>query len=216
MWLLRSSPLDLRALLWSKYWTGTVPLLVLALIITVFTNVLLKATPFMMAVSIGTILLLTLAIAALALGFGALYPQFDTENAAQIPTSFGGLVFMMTTVALLAVVIVLESSRLRVPPAARNEKRCASSPAVPLPLAAVVVVWGRDGPAAQDRLRRMEFDLGEPIADGRWPMTPGPRSSPAPFSSYGHRLSAIGHQSGTTDPIRNPHPSPGSHPRCPC
>ena len=25
MWLLRSSPLDLRALMWSKYWIGTVP-----------------------------------------------------------------------------------------------------------------------------------------------------------------------------------------------
>ena len=109
MWLLRSSPLDLKALLWSKYWVGTVPLLVLALVITVFTNVILKATPFMMAVGVGTIFLLTLAISALALGFGALYPQFETENAAQIPTSFGGLVFMMTTVALLALVIVLEA-----------------------------------------------------------------------------------------------------------
>jgi ABC-2 type transport system permease protein len=109
MWLLRSSPLDLKALLWSKYWVGTVPLLALALIITVFTNVILKATPFMMAVGVGTIFLLTLAIGALALGFGALYPQFETENAAQIPTSFGGLVFMMTTVALLALVIVLEA-----------------------------------------------------------------------------------------------------------
>jgi ABC-2 type transport system permease protein len=109
MWLLRSSPLDLRALLWSKYWVGTIPLLVLALLITVLTNVLLKATPFMMAVGVGTIILLTLAIAALALGFGALYPQFETENAAQIPTSFGGLVFMMATISLLAVVIVIES-----------------------------------------------------------------------------------------------------------
>ena len=45
----------------------------------------------------------------MALGFGALYPQFETENAAQIPTSFGGLVFMMTTVALLAAVIVIEA-----------------------------------------------------------------------------------------------------------
>ena len=106
MWLLRSSPLDLRALLWSKYWVGTVPLLVLALLLTGLTNILLKVTPFMMIVSLATICALTLAIAAMALGFGALYPQFETENAAQIPTSFGGLVFMMSTIALLAAVIV--------------------------------------------------------------------------------------------------------------
>ncbi|OGT93496.1 MAG: hypothetical protein A2083_04705 [Gemmatimonadetes bacterium GWC2_71_9] len=109
MWLLRSSPLELKAMLWAKYWVGTVPLLVLALAITVLTNVLLKATPFMMAVGVGTILLLTLAISAMALAFGALYPQFETENAAQIPTSFGGLVFMMATIGLLAIVIVIES-----------------------------------------------------------------------------------------------------------
>lgn len=107
MWLLRSSPLDLKALLWSKYWVGTVPLLVLALLLTGLTNLLLQASPFMMAVSLATICALTLAISALALGFGALYPQFETENAAQIPTSFGGLVFMMATIALLAAVIVV-------------------------------------------------------------------------------------------------------------
>src|SRR5881628_3310887 len=106
MWLLRSSPLDLRTLLWSKYWVGTVPLLLLALLLTGLTNVLLQVGPFMMAVGLVTICGLTFAIAALALGFGALYPQFETENAAQIPTSFGGLVYMMATIALLAAVIV--------------------------------------------------------------------------------------------------------------
>src|SRR3989475_9219595 len=105
MWLLRSSPLDLRALLWSKYWVGTVPLLVLAMLLTGLTDVLLEVSSFMMILSLATIFALTLAIAAMALGFGALFPQFETENAAQIPTSFGGLVYMMATVALLAVVI---------------------------------------------------------------------------------------------------------------
>jgi len=105
MWLLRSSPLDLRALLWSKYWVGTIPLLVLALLLTGITNVLLQVRPFMMVVGIVTICGLTFAISAMALGFGALYPQFETENAAQIPTSFGGLVFMMATIALLGAVI---------------------------------------------------------------------------------------------------------------
>src|SRR6059036_2556145 len=107
MWLLRSSPLDLRALLWSKYWVGTIPLLVLALLLTGLTNVLLQVRPFMMVMELVTICGLTFAIGALALGFGALYPQFETENAAQIPTSFGGLVFMMATIVLLGAVIVV-------------------------------------------------------------------------------------------------------------
>jgi ABC-2 type transport system permease protein len=51
----------------------------------------------------------TLALNALALGFGALYPNFDTENAAEIPTSFGGLLFMMAAVLYLAGVVVLEA-----------------------------------------------------------------------------------------------------------
>ncbi|HVH08367.1 MAG TPA: hypothetical protein VM736_01090 [Gemmatimonadales bacterium] len=105
MWLLRSSPLDLKALLWSKYWVGTFPLLVLALLLTGLTNVLLQVRPFMMIVGLVTIGGLTFAIAALALGFGAVYPQFETENAAQIPTSFGGLVYMMATIALLGAVL---------------------------------------------------------------------------------------------------------------
>ncbi len=106
MWLLRSSPLDLRALLWSKYWVGTVPLLTLGLLLTGMTNALLEVSTFMMLMSLATMAALTLAIAAMALAFGTLYPQFETENAAQIPTSFGGLVFMMATIALLAGVIV--------------------------------------------------------------------------------------------------------------
>src|SRR5258707_5340925 len=59
----------------------------------------------MMILSLATMAALTLAIGALALAFGALYPQFETENAAQIPTSFGGLVFMMATIGLLGLVI---------------------------------------------------------------------------------------------------------------
>ncbi len=109
MWLLRSSPLDPEAMLWSKYWTGTVPLLVLALVLTVLTNWLLQAGVFMMAVSVGTILLYTLAASALALTFGVFYPQFGTENAAQIPTSFGGVIYMMSSLSLLALVIMLEA-----------------------------------------------------------------------------------------------------------
>ncbi|MGH7562570.1 MAG: putative ABC transporter permease subunit [Gemmatimonadales bacterium] len=109
LWLLRSSPLDLRAMLWSKYWVGTLPLLILALGIGVVTNRILQAPPFMMMLSLVTTVSYTLAVGALALGLGVLFPQFETENAAQIPTSFGGLVFMMAAVTLLTLIIVVES-----------------------------------------------------------------------------------------------------------
>jgi ABC-2 type transport system permease protein len=52
---------------------------------------------------------ITFALTALALGFGALYPNYDTENVAEIPTSFGGLLFMMTAISYLAGVVILEA-----------------------------------------------------------------------------------------------------------
>lgn len=109
LWLLKSSPLDLRAMFWSKYFIGTLPLMVVALTLTLVTNALLQASAFIMLLSVVTITLYTLAASALALGLGALFPQFGTENAAQIPTSFGGLVFMMSSLSLLALIIVVEA-----------------------------------------------------------------------------------------------------------
>jgi ABC-2 type transport system permease protein len=129
-WLLRSSPMSMRELLWSKYWVGTLPLLVLALSIVGTTDYLLQVSAFMFAVSVFSIALMTMAIAALALGFGTMFPQFETENAAQIPTSFGGLVFMMASVALIGGVIVLEAR----PVYSYLSARAFGTPSEPVPM----------------------------------------------------------------------------------
>jgi ABC-2 type transport system permease protein len=109
LWLLRSSPLRLASLIWTKYWLGLAPLLVLAVAITTGTNAILHVSGFVGVLSIATVVVVTIAIAALALGFGALFPRFNTENAADIPTGFGGLLFMMTAIAYLAIVVLLEA-----------------------------------------------------------------------------------------------------------
>ena len=109
LWLLKSSPMPVKDLLWAKFWVGTLPLLILALGIMTVTNSLLQVSDFMFAVSVMTITMMTLALCGMALGFGTLFPQFETENAAQIPTSFGGLLYMIASVALIAGVIVLEA-----------------------------------------------------------------------------------------------------------
>jgi ABC-2 type transport system permease protein len=109
MWLLRSSPLAMRELLWSKFWVGVIPLLAMAISLVTITGMLMHVTEFIMIVSIGTITMMTFAIGGLAVGFGTLYPRFETENAAQIPTSFGGLLFMMASIVMIAAVIMLEA-----------------------------------------------------------------------------------------------------------
>jgi ABC-2 type transport system permease protein len=109
LWLLRSSPMSVQDLLWSKFWVGTTPLLVLAVAIVSITDYLLSVSEFMFVVSVLSIVFMTLAVAGLAIGFGTMFPQFETENAAQIPTSFGGLLFMMSAIAVIGGVVILES-----------------------------------------------------------------------------------------------------------
>ena len=108
MWLMRSSPVDVGTIFWSKYWVGTLPLLLVALPLIVGTNIVLDASRFILVLTTATMVGITFALTALALGFGALYPNYDTENVAEIPTSFGGLLFMMAAVSYLAGVVILE------------------------------------------------------------------------------------------------------------
>lgn len=106
-WLLRSSPLDPHTLFWTKYAVGTAPILVVSLVLIVGTNLLLDVSPFLMVLSTLTMVGATLAMTAMALGFGTLFPSYEAENTAEIPTSFGGLLFMMASVAYLVAVIGL-------------------------------------------------------------------------------------------------------------
>jgi len=107
LWLLRSSPLPVRELLWAKFWVGAIPLLLLALLLVGATNLMLKVQPFVHTVSLVSITALVFPLTALALSYGTFHPQYDSENAAQIPTSFGGLLFMITAIGLIGTVAFL-------------------------------------------------------------------------------------------------------------
>ena len=108
-WIIRSSPLSVRRFLWSKYVAYLLPMLVLAEVLIVYTNYLLKVTIFMMALSSITIFFLVFGIVALGVGLGAVYPNFRHENIAQVATGFGGLIYMIASAIFIAVVIMLEA-----------------------------------------------------------------------------------------------------------
>ena len=108
-WIVRAAPISLRTFLWVKFIVYGFPLLILAEILIVSSNILLQVKPFMMILSVVTVLLTTPGVVALGIGLGAAYPDFRSENPAQAVTSFGGLLFMLLAAVFIAAVIVLEA-----------------------------------------------------------------------------------------------------------
>jgi len=108
-WIIRSAPISLRNFLWAKFWSSLLPLLVLSEALIVLSNMLLKVTPFMMILGIATVFMMTFGITALGIGLGAVFPRFRYDNVAQIPTGFGGIVYMILTMLFIGTVILFEA-----------------------------------------------------------------------------------------------------------
>lgn len=108
-WLLQTSPIGLRSLLWSKFWLNFIPLLCLGELLIFLSNLMLKAPSWMMTLSLITIFLITVGVTAIGVGLGALYPNFNYENAAEIPTSFGGAVSMIVSVGFVGLAVMIEA-----------------------------------------------------------------------------------------------------------
>jgi ABC-2 type transport system permease protein len=108
-WIIQSSPLDLRRFIKTKFWMNFFFLFILAEILTIYSNYLLNATPFIMILSAVTIGLMTLGITSLGIGLGSYFPRFKVENVAQIPTGFGGVVYMILAISFIGLIVILEA-----------------------------------------------------------------------------------------------------------
>jgi len=106
-WIIRTAPISLRDFLWSKFWTGLVPVLVLTEILIVAGNELLGVDPFLKRMSAVAIVFMAFALVGLATGLGARYPRFSADNPSQIAGSYGGVAFMILAVLFILVMIVL-------------------------------------------------------------------------------------------------------------
>ncbi len=108
-WLLQTTPIALRSLLWSKFWLNFIPLLCLGELLIFLSNILLQVPAWMMTLSLITVFFMTFGITAIGVGLGALYPNFNYENAAEIPTSLGGAVSMIASVGFIGIAVTIQA-----------------------------------------------------------------------------------------------------------
>ena len=105
-WLVRTSPVSMRDFLWSKFWTGLVPMVVFTEILTISANEFMGVDPFLKVVAAVAVIFMTFAMVGLAVGLGARYPRFGADPN-QVAGSYGGVAFMIMAVLYILVMIVL-------------------------------------------------------------------------------------------------------------
>jgi len=105
-WIVRTSPVSMRDFLWSKFWAGLVPVLLLTELLTVVANQFLGVDPFLEIASAAAIFCMSFALVGLAIGLGARYPRFGADPS-QVAGSDGGVAFMVQAVMFVIVMIAL-------------------------------------------------------------------------------------------------------------
>jgi ABC-2 type transport system permease protein len=106
-WIIRTAPISLRTFLWSKFWTGLLPIVLFTELLIVVGNELLGVDRFVKAEAAVAVVFMSVALAGLATGLGARYPRFAADNATQVAGSYGGFVFMILAVCYILFVIAL-------------------------------------------------------------------------------------------------------------
>lgn len=106
-WIIRTAPISLRDFLWSKFWTGLVPVLLLTECLTIVGNELLGTDPFLKWVAAVSVAFMAFALVGLAAGLGARYPRFAADNPSQVAGSYGGVAFMVLAVLYVLAMIGL-------------------------------------------------------------------------------------------------------------
>jgi ABC-2 type transport system permease protein len=106
-WIVRTAPVSMRSFLWSKFWTSLVPIVFMAVALTVTSNHLLGVDPLLKALTTVTVVFMAFGLVGLAAGMGAQHPRFSAENLTQVAGSYGGIAFMVLAVLFILVIVGL-------------------------------------------------------------------------------------------------------------
>ena len=108
-WLIRSSPITAKQYLWAKVLPGLIPMIFVGEVLAITSTWILGAGPFLMAVAATTALFLSFGIAGVAVGMGAMFPDFKVDNAARAASGPQGVLFMVVSLSLVFAVIAIEA-----------------------------------------------------------------------------------------------------------
>ncbi len=106
-WLIRSAPTTTASFLRSKWWALLPGIWLVGQTLTFLSNVMIGTGSLLIFLAMILQTCVTIGIVGVGIGLGAIYPRFNSSNAAQIATGFGGFVYMVSGVMLCLVSVLL-------------------------------------------------------------------------------------------------------------
>jgi ABC-2 type transport system permease protein len=106
-WILGLLPIDRDTILWSKFWFASLGSWVPCSLLVLLSDVMLNVPLMVIAVHQLTCILLCLGLASIAVGFGAMMPNFHETSPSKIAAGFGGTLNLVLSALYIMLVVVL-------------------------------------------------------------------------------------------------------------
>ena len=107
-WILGLAPISLKKLLWQKFWLSVFSTSIFTVTLILFSGLILKLNIVDLIQSLYLIVINVLTLSALAVGLGALYPNFKEDNVARIVSGLGGTLNFLISIIYIFIVIFLQ------------------------------------------------------------------------------------------------------------
>ncbi|MCH9649077.1 MAG: hypothetical protein K0U98_12635 [Deltaproteobacteria bacterium] len=100
-WILGLAPITYRQILRQKFWLGVVTTSVFSLGLTLLSSLRLELGARSVLVSLFTVVVANFALSGLAVGLGALFPNFEEDNPSRIVSGMGGTLNFILSLAFV-------------------------------------------------------------------------------------------------------------------
>ncbi len=106
-WVVGLAPFPKRHLIWEKYGICMAVTLTLAVVLIAFSNSKLNVGTALGWIAMSTVILLSLGLTSLAVGLGAMFPDFKQDNPARIANGVGGTANIILSLAYIGSILGL-------------------------------------------------------------------------------------------------------------
>jgi ABC-2 type transport system permease protein len=107
-WIIRTLPISFRTLLWCKYVIYFPPFLIFTELLVYFSNQILDVPIFFIQLSMANIFAIAFALTGLAIGIGALMPNFKADHPSKIAVGPGGVLYMLLSFSYISTMMLIQ------------------------------------------------------------------------------------------------------------